>query len=50
MGWYLIVLSSQITGRLMIKSRRIPTIEEYTKAVEGITLKKFAPSHKLLVN
>lgn len=28
---------------------RTPTIEEYTKAVQGINLTKFAPSHKLLV-
>ncbi|GGA81015.1 aconitate hydratase [Flavobacterium palustre] len=28
---------------------RTPTIEEYTAAVEGINLTKFAPSHKLLV-
>ncbi|OXA74671.1 bifunctional aconitate hydratase 2/2-methylisocitrate dehydratase [Flavobacterium branchiophilum NBRC 15030 = ATCC 35035] len=29
---------------------RTPTIEEYKKAVEGINLTKFAPSHKLLVD
>jgi aconitate hydratase 2/2-methylisocitrate dehydratase len=29
---------------------RTPTIEEYTKAVEGISLTKFTPSHKLLAN
>lgn len=28
---------------------RTPSIEEYKKAVEGINLTKFAPSHKLLV-
>ncbi|HMX59959.1 MAG TPA: bifunctional aconitate hydratase 2/2-methylisocitrate dehydratase [Chitinophagales bacterium] len=28
---------------------RTPTIEEYTAAVKGINLTKFAPSHKLLV-
>jgi aconitate hydratase 2/2-methylisocitrate dehydratase len=38
-----VVVLSTILGRT-------PTIEEYTKAVEGITLTKFAPSHKLLVN
>ena len=35
-----VVVLSTILGRT-------PTIEEYTKAVEGITLTKFAPSHKL---
>ena len=29
---------------------RTPTIEEYTAAVKGINLTKFAPSHKLLVS
>ncbi|PDS22648.1 bifunctional aconitate hydratase 2/2-methylisocitrate dehydratase [Flavobacterium branchiophilum] len=29
---------------------RTPTIDEYKKAVEGINLTKFAPSHKLLVD
>lgn len=38
-----VVVLSTILGRT-------PTIEEYTKAVEGIKLTKFAPSHKLLVN
>ena len=38
-----VVVLSTILGRT-------PTIEEYTKAVEGITLTKFAPPHKLLVN
>ena len=38
-----VVVLSTILGRT-------PTIEEYTNAVEGITLTKFAPSHKLLVN
>lgn len=38
-----VVVLSTILGRT-------PTIEEYTKAVEGITLTKFAPSHKLLAN
>jgi len=38
-----VVVLSTILGRT-------PTIEEYTKAVEGISLTKFAPSHKLLVN
>lgn len=38
-----VVVLSTILGRT-------PTIEEYTKAVEGIELTKFAPSHKLLVN
>jgi aconitate hydratase 2/2-methylisocitrate dehydratase len=38
-----VVILSTILGRT-------PTIEEYTKAVEGITLTKFAPSHKLLAN
>jgi aconitate hydratase 2/2-methylisocitrate dehydratase len=38
-----VVVLSTILGRT-------PTIEEYTKAVEGITLTKFAPSHKLLVS
>ncbi len=38
-----VVVLSTILGRT-------PTIEEYTKAVEGITLTKFAPSHKLLVD
>ncbi|GEL09558.1 aconitase [Flavobacterium glycines] len=37
-----VVVLSTILGRT-------PTIEEYTKAVEGINLTKFAPSHKLLV-
>lgn len=37
-----VVVLSTILGRT-------PTIEEYTKAVEGITLTKFAPPHKLLV-
>jgi aconitate hydratase 2/2-methylisocitrate dehydratase len=38
-----VVVLSTILGRT-------PTIEEYKKAVAGITLTKFAPSHKLLVN
>jgi aconitate hydratase 2/2-methylisocitrate dehydratase len=38
-----VVVLSTILGRT-------PTIEEYKKAVVGITLTKFAPSHKLLVN
>ncbi len=38
-----VVVLSSILGRT-------PTIEEYIKAVEGIRLTKFAPSHKLLVN
>ncbi len=38
-----VVVLSTILGRT-------PTIEEYTNAVKGITLTKFAPSHKLLVN
>ena len=38
-----VVVLSTILGRT-------PTIEEYTKAVEGISLTKFAPSHKLLAN
>ena len=38
-----VVVLSTILGRT-------PTIEEYKKAVEGINLTKFAPSHKLLVN
>ena len=38
-----VVVLSTILGRT-------PTIEEYTKAVEGITLTKFAPSHNLLVD
>ena len=38
-----VVILSAILGRT-------PTLEEYTKAVEGITLTKFAPSHKLLAN
>lgn len=38
-----VVVLSTILGRT-------PSIEEYKKAVEGITLTKFAPSHKLLVN
>lgn len=38
-----VVVLSTILGRT-------PTIEEYTKAVEGITLTKFAPSHRLLVS
>lgn len=38
-----VVVLSTILGRT-------PTIEEYTAAVEGINLTKFAPSHKLLVN
>ncbi|CAM3639814.1 aconitate hydratase [Flavobacterium saliperosum S13] len=37
-----VVVLSTILGRT-------PTIEEYTAAVEGISLTKFAPSHKLLV-
>lgn len=37
-----VVVLSTILGRT-------PTVEEYTKAVEGINLTKFAPSHKLLV-
>lgn len=37
-----VVVLSTILGR-------IPSIEEYKKAVEGINLTKFAPSHKLLV-
>ncbi|MCL9806113.1 bifunctional aconitate hydratase 2/2-methylisocitrate dehydratase [Flavobacterium amniphilum] len=37
-----VVVLSTILGRT-------PTIEEYTTAVEGINLTKFAPSHKLLV-
>lgn len=36
-----VVVLSTILGRT-------PTIEEYTEAVEGINLTKFAPSHKLL--
>jgi len=38
-----VVVLSTILGRT-------PTIEEYTAAVEGITLTKFAPPHKLLVH
>ena len=38
-----VVVLSTILGRT-------PTIEEYKKAVEGINLTHFAPSHKLLVN
>ncbi len=38
-----VVVLSTILGRT-------PTIEEYAKAVEGINLTKFAPSHKLLAN
>jgi aconitate hydratase 2/2-methylisocitrate dehydratase len=38
-----VVVLSTILGRT-------PTIEEYKKAVAGIPLTKFAPSHKLLVN
>ncbi|MFN5844846.1 MAG: bifunctional aconitate hydratase 2/2-methylisocitrate dehydratase [Flavobacteriia bacterium] len=38
-----VVILSTILGRT-------PTIQEYTKAVEGITLTKFAPSHKLLAS
>jgi aconitate hydratase 2 / 2-methylisocitrate dehydratase len=38
-----VVVLSTILGRT-------PTIEEYKKAVEGINLTKFAPSHKLLTN
>jgi aconitate hydratase 2/2-methylisocitrate dehydratase len=38
-----VVVLSTILGRT-------PTIEEYKKAVAGITLTKFAPPHKLLVN
>ena len=38
-----VVVLSTILGRT-------PTIEEYTKAVAGITLTKFAPPHRLLVN
>jgi aconitate hydratase 2/2-methylisocitrate dehydratase len=38
-----VVILSTILGRT-------PTLEEYTKAVEGIPLTKFAPSHKLLAN
>lgn len=38
-----VVVLSTILGRT-------PTIEEYTKAVEGIELTKFAPSHRLLVH
>jgi aconitate hydratase 2 / 2-methylisocitrate dehydratase len=37
-----VVVLSTILGRT-------PTIDEYTSAVEGINLTKFAPSHKLLV-
>ena len=37
-----VVVLSTILGRT-------PSIEEYIKAVEGINLTKFAPSHKLLV-
>lgn len=37
-----VVVLSTILGRT-------PTLEEYTEAVEGINLTKFAPSHKLLV-
>ena len=37
-----VVVLSTILGRT-------PSIEEYVKAVEGINLTKFAPSHKLLV-
>ena len=37
-----VVVLSTILGRT-------PTIEEYTTAVDGINLTKFAPSHKLLV-
>jgi len=29
---------------------RTPTMEEYTKAVEGITLTKFAPSEKMMAH
>ncbi len=38
-----VVVLSTILGRT-------PTIEEYTAAVDGITLTKFAPPHKLLVH
>jgi aconitate hydratase 2 / 2-methylisocitrate dehydratase len=38
-----VVVLSTILGRT-------PSIEEYKKAVEGINLTKFAPSHKLLAN
>ncbi|MNU49486.1 Aconitate hydratase 2 [compost metagenome] len=38
-----VVVLSTILGRT-------PSIEEYKKAVAGINLTKFAPSHKLLVN
>lgn len=38
-----VVVLSTILGRT-------PTIEEYTKAVEGINLTKFAPPHKQLVH
>ena len=38
-----VVVLSTILGRT-------PTIEEYKKAVEGINLTQFAPSHKLFVN
>jgi len=38
-----VVVLSTILGRT-------PTIEEYVAAVEGISLTKFAPSHKLLVH
>lgn len=38
-----VVVLSTILGRT-------PTIEEYEKAVEGINLTKFKPSHKLLAN
>nr|WP_298659534.1 bifunctional aconitate hydratase 2/2-methylisocitrate dehydratase [uncultured Flavobacterium sp.] len=38
-----VVVLSTILGRT-------PSIEEYKKAVEGINLTKFAPSHKLLVD
>ena len=38
-----VVVLSTILGRT-------PSIEEYKKAVDGINLTKFAPSHKLLVN
>lgn len=38
-----VVVLSTILGRT-------PTIEEYEKAVEGIILTKFKPSHKLLAN
>ena len=44
------LLSSTLVVVLSTILGRTPTIEEYTKAVAGITLTKFAPPHRLLVN